>query len=409
MRKSRFLLAAAVMTVTLGGGLAVTSRHDNAEAAVVWNEDFNGPAGAGVDGSRWNFDTGGGGNGNNELQYYTNGTNNVAQDGQGHLVITLKKENPNNYQCWYGRCTYTSGRIQTAGKFSQQYGHVEARIKVPKGNGLWPAFWMLGGGNWPTDGEIDIMENVGKTPNTVYGTIHGPGYSGANAVGGTRNLSAPLGNDFHNYAVDWSPNLIIWTVDGSEYFRATPAQIRGNRWVYDHPYFIILNLAVGGYFPGDPDGSTPFPAQMLIDYVHVSASNGGGTPPPSGSTNAIRSNLSGRCIDIPSANPADGARLQTYDCNGSGAQQWTFAGDGTVRAMGKCMDAAAAGTANGTAVQLSTCNGSGAQQFVFSDAGDLVSRAANRCVDVVDGNAGNGARLQLWDCTGNSNQKWTKA
>jgi beta-glucanase (GH16 family) len=406
MRKSRILLAAAAVAVTLAGGTAVASRHDNAEAAVVWNEDFSGPAGAGVDGSRWNFDTGGSGNGNNELQYYTGGTGNVAQDGQGHLVITLKKENPNNFQGWYGRCTYTSGRIQTAGKFSQLYGHIESRIKVPKGNGLWPAFWMLGGGNWPTDGEIDIMENVGKTPNTVYGTLHGPGYSGANGVGGSRNLSAPLGDDFHTFAVDWSPNLVIWTVDGSEYFRATPASVRGNQWVYDHPFFIILNLAVGGNFPGDPDGSTPFPAQMIIDYVHVSTSDGG-TPP--GSTNAVRSNLSGRCIDIPAANPADGARLQTFDCNGTAAQQWTFNGDGSVTSMGKCMDAAAAGTANGTPIQLANCNGGGAQKFAFSAAGDLVNIPANRCVDVLNGNTANGAQLQLWDCTGYNNQKWTKA
>jgi beta-glucanase (GH16 family) len=272
MRTIRILLAATTVAVTLTGGFVATSRHDRADAAVVWNEDFNGAAGAGVDGSRWNFDTGGGGNGNNELEYYRSGTSNVAQDGQGHLVITAKKENPNNFQCWYGRCTYTSGRIQTAGKFSQLYGHIESRIKIPKGNGLWPAFWMLGGGNWPTDGEIDIMENVGRTPNTVYGTIHGPGYSGANGVGGTRNIGTPLGNAFHVYAVDWSPNLIIWRIDGSEYFRATPSQIHGNSWAFNHPFFIILNLAIGGGFPGSPDSSTPFPSQMVIDYVHVSTS-----------------------------------------------------------------------------------------------------------------------------------------
>jgi len=406
MRQSRFLIATAAVVVTLGGGLTVASRSDRAEAAVVWNEDFNGGAGTGVDGSKWNFDTGGSGNGNQELQYYTSGTGNVAMDGQGHLVITAKKANPSNLQCWYGTCTYTSGRIQTAGKFSQLYGHIESRIQVPKGNGVWPAFWMLGGSNWPADGEIDIMENVGKAPNTVYGTIHGPGYSGGNAVGGTRNLSAPLGDAFHTYAVDWSPNLIVWTVDGSEYFRATPASTRGNPWVYDHPFFIILNLAIGGNFPGSPDGSTPFPARMLVDYVHVSTSDS--APPPSGG-NALRSSFSGRCIDIPGANPVDGARLQTYDCNGTAAQQWTANGDGTMRAMGKCMDPAGGALANGTPVQLVTCNGNPVQRFTLSAAGDLVNVSANRCVDIKDRNSANGAQLQLWDCTGGSNQKWARA
>ena len=315
MSRSRFLTAAAVVAVALSAGLTVVSRSDRAEAAVVWNEDFNGAAGQGVDGSKWNFDTGGGGFGNQELEYYNSGTSNVFQDGQGHLVIEARRES-GGHSCWYGTCQWTSGRIQTAGKFTQQYGHIEAGIQVPKGAGLWPAFWMLGGGTWPNGGEIDIMENVGRDPNTVYGTIHGPGYSGGNAVGGTRNLGQPVGNAFHAFAVDWSPNLIVWTVDGAEYFRATPASVRGNAWVFDHPFFVILNLAVGGNFPGSPDGSTPSVNRMLVDYVHVSTAGN----PPTG--NAFRGNESGRCIDVPAANPADGNRLQVYDCNGTGAQQW---------------------------------------------------------------------------------------
>ncbi|GAA2393426.1 ricin-type beta-trefoil lectin domain protein [Dactylosporangium salmoneum] len=404
MRRLKSLASAALVASLVATGLAVVSAQSAAQAAVVWNEDFNGGSGAGVDTSKWNFDTGGGGFGNSELEYYNSGTSNVYQDGQGHLVIEARRESGGR-SCWYGTCQWTSGRIQTAGKFTQLYGHVEARIQVPKGNGLWPAFWMLGGSNWPTDGEIDIMENVGRDPNTVYGTIHGPGYSGGNAVGGTRNIGQALGNAFHTFAVDWSPNLIVWTIDGSEYFRATPANIRGNKWVYDHPFFIILNLAVGGNFPGSPDGSTPSVNRMLIDYVHVSTSD---TTPPPGGTNALRGTESGRCIDIPSANPVDGARLQVYDCNGTAAQQWTLGTDGTVRALGKCMDVAAAGTANGTAVQLYTCNGTNAQKFTLSAAGDLVNTNANKCVDVAGHGTANGSQLQIWDCTGGANQKWTK-
>ncbi|WP_030438661.1 glycoside hydrolase family 16 protein [Actinoplanes subtropicus] len=407
MRTTRILLAAAVVATTLTAGLWAGARNDRAEAsvgAITWSDEFNGAAGSPVDSSKWKFDTGGSGWGNNELEYYTNSASNVYQDGQGHLAITARKENPAGYGCWYGSCTYTSGRILTADKFSQTYGHFEASIKIPKGQGMWPAFWMLGGNNWPTTGEIDIMENVGNTPNTVYGTIHGPGYSGANGVGGNRTIGSPLGDGFHTYAVDWSPNLIVWYLDGSEYFRATPAQINGNTWVFDHPFFMILNVAVGGSWPGNPDASTSFPQTMLVDYVRVSAWNNDG-----GTASALKSNFSGRCIDIPGANPVDGARLQMYDCNGTAAQQWTFNSDGTLRAMGKCMDPAGGALTNGTPIQLVTCNGNPVQRFTLSAAGDLVDVSANRCVDVKDWNSANGAALQLWDCAGTSNQKWTKA
>jgi len=409
MRTSRFFTAAAVVAVALSAGLAVVSRSDRAEAAVVWNEDFNGAAGTGVDTSKWNFDVGGGGWGNQELEYYTSGTGNVAMDGQGHLVITARKGSGGHNDCWNGTCQFTSGRIQTAGKFTQQYGHIEARIQVPDGSGLWPAFWMLGGSNWPADGEIDIMEVVGRDPNRLYGTLHGPGYSGGNGYGANIVAGSPWYAAFHNYAVDWTQNQIVWTVDGQEYFRATPASLqaaKGNvTWVYNHPFFIILNLAVGGNFgQGNPAG-LPAESRMLIDYVHVSTSDSG--PPPTG--NALRSTFSGRCIDIPGANPVDGARLQMYDCNGTTAQQWTANGDGTLRAMGKCMDPAGGALAYGTPIQLVTCNGNPVQRFTLSAAGDLVNVSANRCVDIKDWNSANGAALQLWDCAGTSNQKWTRA
>jgi beta-glucanase (GH16 family) len=417
MRKARLLLAVATVAVTLTGGLVAASRNDTAEAAIgpiTWADEFNQPSGAPLDQSKWKFDIGGSGWGNNERQYYTNSTSNVVHDGAGNLAITARRDNPANYNCHYGRCEYTSGRILTADRFTQAYGRFEARIKVPRGQGIWPAFWMLGndiGSNpWPNSGEIDIMENVGKEPNTLYGTVHGPGYSGGTAISGNRNIGRPLADDFHTYAVEWSPNLIVWFLDGSEYFRITPEGLRGNRWVFDHPFFMILNVAVGGNWPGYPDATTQFPQTMLVDYVRVSAwQNGGGstTPPPANGT-ALRSNLNNKCIDIPGANPVDGARLQMYDCNGTAAQQWTTTA-GTMRAMGKCMDPAGGALTNGTPIQLVTCNGNPVQRFTLSAAGDLVNVSANKCVDIRDRNTANGAQLQLWDCTGGSNQKWARA
>ena len=243
-----------------------------ASAAATFTDDFNGPAGSAVDASKWRLETGNNNGNNHELQWYTAGTGNAALDGQGHLVITAKRENPGNFNCWYGRCQYTSARMNTAARFTQTFGHFEARMKLPRGQGLWPAFWMLGNNigsvGWPTCGEIDIMENIGREPTTVHGTIHGPGYSGANGIGAA-STGPNFSNDFHVFALDWAPNRLQWSVDGRVYETRTPADLHGNRWVFDHPFDVIMNFAVGGDFPGNPNGSTVFPQQMVIDYVHV--------------------------------------------------------------------------------------------------------------------------------------------
>ncbi|MBQ0978805.1 family 16 glycosylhydrolase [Micromonospora sp. M61] len=402
----------AAALVATAAALVVPPHPDRAEAAIgpiSWQDEFNSPAGTPVDQNKWRFDIGGSGWGNNERQYYTNSTSNAVHDGQGNLVITARRDNPGNYQCHYGRCEYTSARLLSAATFTQTYGRFEARIKIPRGQGIWPAFWMLGtGGGWPDAGEIDIMENIGREPNTVYGTVHGPGYSGGGGITGSRTVGAPLADDFHTYRVDWEPNVITWYLDGVQYHRVDPARLGGNRWAFDHPFFMILNVAVGGNWPGYPDGSTQFPQQMLVDYVRVSSytSDGGGNPTPG--TSRIRGAQSGRCIDIPSANPVDGAKLQIWDCNTTAAQAWTFASDGTIRAMGKCMDPAWAGTANGTEVNLVTCNGNPAQRFTPNAAGDLVNLNANKCVDVREANPNNGGKLHLWDCLGAANQKWSR-
>jgi beta-glucanase (GH16 family) len=243
---------------------------------LAWSDEFDGPAGAPVDGAKWAVDTGGTGWGNRERQYYTSGVENAALDGAGRLVITARAEGPDSpRRCWYGACRYTSARLETRGRFETTYGRFEARIRIPRGQGLWPAFWMLGadigGIGWPASGEIDVMENIGREPAIVHGTMHGPGYSGDDGITGKYALpSTTFADDFHVFAVEWTPGQVRWLVDDREYHRTTPADLPGGaRWVFDHPFFLLLNVAVGGAWPGDPDASTTFPQQMLVDYVRV--------------------------------------------------------------------------------------------------------------------------------------------
>ncbi|MFF3489892.1 family 16 glycosylhydrolase [Streptomyces sp. NPDC002795] len=254
---------------------AADTDGDAHTAAATFSDDFDGPAGSAVDGAKWQTETGDNVS-NHERQYYTSGNDNAALDGQGNLVITAKRENPANYQCWYGSCQYTSARLNTSGKFETTHGHVEARMKIPRGQGMWPAFWMLGSdigsAGWPNCGEIDVMENVGSEPSTVHGTLHGPGYSGAGGIGAGHSLpdGQAFADAFHTFAVDWTPNKITWSVDGTVYQTRTPADVGGNQWVFEKPFFLILNLAVGGDWPGDPDAGTQFPQQLVVDYVRVS-------------------------------------------------------------------------------------------------------------------------------------------
>ena len=408
--KARTLVMLGATVLTFLTAVAVRDAASNPAAAAIggltWSDEFDGAAGSAPNASKWKYDVGGGGWGNNEQQYYTTSTSNAALNGAGQLVITARKENPANYQCHYGRCQYTSARLLTADRFTQAYGRFESRMKIPRGQGIWPAFWMLGadiGSNpWPNSGEIDIMENIGKEPNTVHGTIHGPGYSGAEGIGAGYTIGAPFADAFHTFAVEWEPNVLRWYVDGNLYQTRTPADLGGDRWVFDHPFFMLLNLAVGGYWPGYPDGTTQFPQTLTVDYVRVYGYSGGG----GGSAGPIIGNGSNRCIDVPSSNAADGNRLQIWDCNGTGAQQWTINADGSIRALGKCMDVSGGSTADGAAVQLWTCNGSGAQKFTLNAAGDLVNIQANKCVDVQNAATASGSKLQLWTCTGGANQKW---
>jgi beta-glucanase (GH16 family) len=246
---------------------------DSRQWELLWGDEFDGPAGAAINPDNWNCEVGGSGWGNNEREYYTPGTANVSLDGEGSMVITARQENPDNQECWYGKCTHTSARCTTEGKVEFTYGRVEARIRVPYGQGIWPAFWMLGANfkdvGWPGSGEIDIMENIGKEPKTVHGTVHGPSYSGGSGIGKAYDSPNNFADDYHVYAVDWDTDAIRWYVDGNLYFTFTPADLGKRRWVFDHDFFILLNVAVGGQWPGDPDKTTVFPQTMKVDYVRV--------------------------------------------------------------------------------------------------------------------------------------------
>ena len=239
---------------------------------LTWSDEFNGADGSSPDPTKWVAENGGSGGGNSELQYYTPRRENARQE-KGSLVIeTLREKFAGHDGIQHN---YTSARLKTEGQFSQRYGRFEARIQVPSGQGVWPAFWLLGddfsSAGWPTCGEIDIMENVGSEPATIHGSLHGPGYSGANPLTAVYSLlRGRFSEAFHLFVVEWEPQAVRFYVDGERYATKTPADIpAGTRWVYDHPFFVLLNLAVGGNMPGNPNDSTVFPQYMLVDYVRV--------------------------------------------------------------------------------------------------------------------------------------------
>ncbi len=259
--------------------LAVLSCEDDDNLIVqrdwqlVWQDEFDGPAGQAVDPAKWTYDIGNGcdraagcGWGNAELQYYTDRPENVAMDGEGNLAITAIAES-------FAGAGFTSARITTKGLFDQAYGRFEARIKMPWGPGIWPAFWMLGSDidvvEWPQCGEIDIVEYRGQEPNLIHGSVHGPGYYGGNPETSTFGFENDRFDvDFHLFAIEWGEDFIDYYVDDTLYFRIRPEDVPGE-WVYDDPFFLILNVAVGGNFVGFPTAGTPFPQTMLVDYVRV--------------------------------------------------------------------------------------------------------------------------------------------
>ncbi len=272
--KSKVIFFSFIMLISVFFIISSCS-NDETQTVVTFEElviqdefDVNGAP----DSSLWSFDIGNGegtdageGWGNNELQYYTNRAENaIVQNGV--LIITAKKES-------YEGASYTSAKILTKGKFDQTYGRFEARMWLPYGQGMWPAFWLLGNNiddvKWPNSGEIDIMENRGQEPTITNGSLHGPGYSAGLAITKAYDFQDDrLDTGFHVFGIEWGPEYINYYIDDVLYNQITPEDVTGE-WVFDQPFYIIINLAVGGTFVGPPDNETSFPQTMLVDYVRV--------------------------------------------------------------------------------------------------------------------------------------------
>lgn len=229
---------------------------------LVWSDEFGGPPGSPPDPQVWRHEVGAGGWGDEQVQRYTADLRNAHVTSEQQLAVTA-----------HGGDDVTSARLVTSGTVEVRYGRVEARIRQPRGSGLWSAFWMLGTDladvGWPACGEIDVMEHVGSQPRTVHGTAHGPGWSGiGGGATGSARAPAPLGDGFHVYAVEWTADEIRWELDGVPYHRVVPADVPGP-WPFRHPFFLVLNLAVGGRWPGNDATGLRLPATMLVDWVRV--------------------------------------------------------------------------------------------------------------------------------------------
>ncbi len=232
---------------------------------LVWEDDFN--ANGAPNPGNWTYDIGTGvdGWGNGELQYYTNRAENAVIEN-GMLRITARQENFEGSQ-------YTSARLLTKGLFEKRYGRFEARMKLPWGQGMWPAFWLLGSDfeevGWPQCGEIDVMENRGSEPTIISGTVHGPGYNAGLSISKEYDfVNERVDTDFHVYGIEWGPNYINFYVDDVLYNQITPEDVPGE-WVFNDEFYVIINLAVGGRFGGPPNENTVFPQTMYVDYVRV--------------------------------------------------------------------------------------------------------------------------------------------
>ena len=389
--------------------------------STVFSDDFNGAGGSGAD-SQWMYDTGPGSNfGTGEIETMTNSTSNVHLDGNGNLDVTALGSGS----------SWTSGRIQTtsANVGAPAGGQLEvtASIQQPTGGlGYWPAFWMLGPGQWPENGEIDIMEDVNSL-SELSGTVHcgtdpGGPCNEPNGVGSGLRSCSGCQSGYHTYTMilnrtNTSSESITFYLDGSSYFTVTEAQVGTATWqaAFDHNLSIILDLAMGGGYPNGvcncttPTSSTASGGTMSVAYVaaySTSGSGGGGGGGGGTGTTGPITGYQGLCVDVRGANSANFTPVQVYTCNGTNAQQWTVVAAGsTLQALGKCMDINGGGTADGTTVDLYDCNNTAAQVFIPQSNGALYNPQSGKCLDDT-GYGGSGTQLQIWDCSGNANQQW---
>jgi len=388
--------------------------------STVFSDDFSGSAGSGAD-SQWMYDTGPGSNfGTGEIETMTNSTSNVHNDGNGNLDITALGSGS----------SWTSGRIQTtsANVGAPAGGELEvtASIQQPSGGlGYWPAFWMLGPGQWPENGEIDIMEDVNSLSD-VAGTIHcgtdpGGPCNEPNGIGSGLTSCAGCQGGFHTYTMilnrtNTSNESITFYLDGNQYFSVSEGQAGTSTWqaAFDHNLSILLDQAMGGGFPNGvcgcttPTSSTSSGGTMNVAYVAAyTTTGGGGGGGGGGNPTGPITGYAGLCVDVRGANPANFTPVQGYTCNGTNAQQWTVVQAGnTLHALGKCMDINGGGTADGTTVDLYDCNNTGAQVFIPQANGSLYNPQSGKCLDDTNWATTPGVQLQIWDCTGNANQKW---
>ena len=421
-KASRLLPAAAALcvAVALSIGGAATARAANPPPApgtgwtTVFDDDFAGSAGS-APSYNWMYDTGPGSSfGTGEIETMTNSASNVYLDGNGHLDITALDNNG----------SWTSGRIQTT---SPNVGapaggelEVTASIQQPdNGPGYWPAFWMLGPGQWPENGEIDIMEDVNSL-SEVSGTIHCGTYPGGpcnepDGIGSGLTGCSGCQSGYHTYTMilnrtNTSDESVTFYLDGNQYFSVDENRVGAATWqaAFDHNLSIILDLAIGGGYPNGqcgcttPTSATTSGGTMSVAYVAAYQSTGAALGPTGPITG-----YAGLCVDDQYSSTANYNPVQVYTCNNTGAQRWTFdTANDTLQVLGMCMDIKAGGTTHGTPVDLYYCNGTGAQVWQPQGNGALYNPQSGMCLDDTNWSTTPGTQLQIWDCTGNANQQW---
>ncbi len=388
-----------------------------------FSDDFSGSSGSGA-GSQWQYDTGPGSNfGTGEIETMTNSTSNVHLDGNGDLDITALGSGSN----------WTSGRIQTtsANVGAPAGGELEVTASIEQPNpssglGYWPAFWMLGPGQWPENGEIDIMEDVNAL-SELSGTVHcgtdpGGPCNETNGIGSGLRACSGCQTGYHTYTMienrtNTSNESITFYLDGNQYFSVSESQVGTSTWqaAFDHNMSIIFDLAMGGGYPNGvcncttPTSSTTSGATMSVQYVAAYATSGssGGGGGGTGATGQV-TGYGGLCLDVRGANSANYTPVQVYTCNGTPAQQWTVVQAGsTLHALGKCLDINGGGTADGTTVDLYDCNNTAAQVFIPQSNGSLFNPQSGKCLDDTGWSTTPGTQAEIWDCTGNANQQWS--